>query len=375
MAGRDFLTERLDALRAAGNLRRLPGNPAGIDFWSNDYLGFSRLLGRGHASELVHTAPGSRLISGDHPAISGLEADIAAFHGFPAALLFGSGYSANLGLLSCLARRTDTIVYDELIHASLRDGIRLSGAAARRCPHNSLVQAARILTAARGDGQTFFVTESRFSMDGDRAPLAELADLCHHHGAHLIVDEAHAIGLDGPSGAGLVAQLGLAGAVFATVVTYGKAPGYHGAAVLGSNDLRDYLINFSRPFIFTTAPRPAYVTGLREVYDLMGTQQPELRQQLQRVIEGYRSLATEHLGELAAPNDGPIQLVHLPGNERVMALEGHLRERGLLVKAIRSPSVPPGTERLRICLHAFNSVGEVEQLIDGLTTGLAKISA
>ena len=149
----------------------------------------------------------------------------------------------------------------------------LSGAAARRCPHNQVEQWKSAITGARSDGQVFCLTESRFSMDGDAAPLAELAGACSEHGAHLIVDEAHSIGLDGPHGAGLVAELGLQSQVFATVVTYGKAPGFHGAAVLGSRVLRDYLINFSRPFIFTTAPRPAQVAGIRSVYQLLRTQQ------------------------------------------------------------------------------------------------------
>ncbi|WP_168797423.1 aminotransferase class I/II-fold pyridoxal phosphate-dependent enzyme [Neolewinella litorea] len=370
MAGPDFLESRLDALRAAGNYRELPGTRVGADFWSNDYLGLARRL-ESLSRPAFHTAPGSRLISGDHGGISALESDIAAFHGFPAALLFGSGYTANLGLLSCIARRTDTIVYDELIHASLRDGIRLSGAAARRCRHNSVSQARRLLDAARdGEGQSFFVTESRFSMDGDQAPLTELAQACDQAGAHLIVDEAHAIGIDGPKGAGCVADQQLQDRIFASVVTYGKAPGFHGAAVVGSRSLRDYLINFSRPFIFTTAPRPAQLAGLAEVYRLLDLEQSTLRQQLQHVIDHYCTRIGSELGSSIPVMDGPIQIMHLPGNDRVMALEKQLLERGLLVKGIRSPSVPRGTERLRICLHAYNTEAEIDQLTTALRGGM-----
>ncbi|PPK86620.1 8-amino-7-oxononanoate synthase [Neolewinella xylanilytica] len=357
----DFLHQRLGALRATGQFRELPGDLDGVDFWSNDYLGFSRLLGA--ESTTIAIAPGSRLISGNHSSITDLEAEIAAFHGFPAALLFGSGYTANLGLLSCVARRTDTVVYDELIHASLRDGIRLSGAAGRRCRHNHTGEADRLLSQSRSDGQTFFVTESRFSMDGDTAPLRELAELCHSHGAHLIVDEAHATGLEGTYGAGMVAELGLQDQVFAAVATYGKAPGYHGAAILGGTALRDYLINFSRPFIYSTGPRPMQISGIRRIYALLRERQPNAFANLQNVIATYQKRVATYLPAHLPIASGPIQLVPVPGNDRVMALEERLRAEGLLVKGIRSPSVPAGTERLRVCLHAFNTPAEVTSLV------------
>ncbi len=366
MDSQDFLTDRLALVHESGAHRDLPGLREGIDFWSNDYLGFSRLLPT--PTPTLSTAPGSRLISGDHDTITALEAEIAAFHGFPAALLFTSGYAANTGLLSCLGRRTDTFLYDALIHASMRDGIRLSGAAARRCPHNNGEQWALAIARSRSDGQVFCLTESRFSMDGDTAPLTELAQSCAEQGAHLIVDEAHSIGLDGPNGAGLVAALGIQDRVFATVVTYGKAPGFHGAAVLGSTALRDYLINFSRPFIFTTAPRPAQIEGIRSVYVLLRTQQPTQRRILTQLIQGFRQQVEQQgLAAYSPKAEGPIQTIHLSGNDKVMKLEDDLRRQGYLVKGIRSPSVPEGDERLRICLHAFNSREEVRGLLEGLS--------
>ena len=238
-----FLNDRLQALRDAGTYRTLPGKREGVDFWSNDYLGFAHTQRAGgvfastdvftSTGGFASTAPGSRLISGDDPSITKLERRIADFHGQPAALLFSSGYTANLGLLSCLARRGDTIIYDALIHASIRDGIRLSGAAARRCQHNGVAEVSRLLAAASPQGERFVVTESRFSMDGDVAPLEELAAVCTAHGAHLVVDEAHSIGIDGDRGAGLVAELGSQQQVLATVTTYGKAPAASGGGRVG----------------------------------------------------------------------------------------------------------------------------------------------
>ena len=364
-----FLTDRLDALRQTGQFRRLPAHQGGVDFWSNDYLGFAARIPP--PTEIEYIAPGSRLISGNHAGIEQLERDIADFHGFPTALLFGSGYTTNLGLLSCVARRTDTVVYDEYIHASLRDGIRLSGATGRRNKHNDLEDVDAMLRRARGGGNVFVVTESRFSMDGDTAPLTELAALCAERGAFLIVDEAHSTGLDGRAGRGLVSQLDLQDRVFAAVATYGKAPGYHGGAVLGSDALRDYLVNFSRPFIFTTGPRPAYIAGLRSVYGLLEREHTQTYEQLTHVIATYRTLAATELPDVPVQS-GPIQLLPAPGNERVMAVEAAIRKAGYLVKGIRSPSVPTGAERIRICLHAFNTPEEVAGLVSAMKEALQR---
>ena len=362
-----FLTDRLNPLREAGRFRELPGNRVGADFWSNDYLGFSRLLPA--RAPTLATSPGSRLISGDHDYITALEQRIAAFHGHPAALLFGSGYAANTGLISAIARRGDTLLYDALIHASIHDGMRLTRAEVRRCEHNAVAQWERALADRPAGGEVFVLTEARFSMDGDTAPLVELSRVCERYGAHLIVDEAHSFGLDGPQGAGMVAAAGLQERVFATVVTYGKAGGFHGAAVLGSAALRDYLINFSRPFIFTTAPRPEQVTGIAGVYDLLEQRQVEQRKLLQQTVATFKSGVSAYGLSAAVPvADGPIQAVIVPGNDAVMAAEQTLLEARLLVKGIRSPSVAAGTERLRICLHSFNTPEEIERLLAALVT-------
>ena len=378
-----FLTDRLAELREAGIYRTLPGERQGVDFWSNDYLGFAHTQRSGgvfastggfaSTGEFASIAPGSRLISGDDPSITKLERRIANFHGQPAALLFSSGYTANLGLLSCLARRGDTIIYDALIHASIRDGIRLSGAAARRCKHNDVGDIRRLLAAAPTEGQRFVVTESRFSMDGDVAPIAELAVACAGEGANLIVDEAHSIGIDGDRGAGLVAELGLQGQVLATVTTYGKAPAASGAAVLGSESLRDYLVNFSRPFIFTTGPRPEQLGGIARGYDLLIGSQKETRARLAKVIDRF-SINTfyQRVQGPTGQVSGPIQLVYPRGKGNVMDLEADLLADGYLVKGIRYPSVARGEERLRICLHAFNTLEEVDGLCGSLRRHLER---
>lgn len=360
-----FLQNRLDKIREAGNYRSLAGKVEGIDFWSNDYLGLARTrVPRTDESAVFSGATGSRSISGDDAAWHAIEAMIAAYHGHPAALVFNSGYTANLGLLSAILTRTDTIFYDELMHASCRDGLRLGQAKAIRFRHNDLQDLQEQLPKARTDGQLFVLTEGRFSMDGDLAPLEKIAAICQRVGAHLIVDEAHCCGLEGPQGAGLVAELRLQDQVFATVITYGKAFGAHGAAVLGSSSLREYLVNTCRPFIYTTGPAPAQWAGIQEAYARMEGLHGEQLHLLQLRIAQFReACAAAGLGERLAPVNGPIHIFSFPGNAAVMAAEAACREAGLLVKGIRTPTVKAGEERLRICLHAFNTEDEVDLLV------------
>ena len=309
-------------------------------------------------------ATGSRLISGNHPALTALESRIARHHGHPAALLFPSGYVANLGLLSALLRRGDVLLYDELMHASARDGLRLGQARTFRFRHNDVADLKEQLARHRGDGQTFVLTEGRFSMDGDLAPLTEIAAVCTQANARLLVDEAHSGGLEGDRGAGLVAALGLQDQTLATVITYGKAFGSHGAAVLGSSDLRDYLINVCRPFIYSTAPPPGQTTDISRAYDRMEALHAERLAALRTNIEYFRKAVTAAgLADHLPPVDGPVQPLRLPGNEAVMVAEAACRDAGLLVKGIRSPTVAVGAERVRVCLHAFNTSSEIEALV------------
>jgi 8-amino-7-oxononanoate synthase len=319
-------------------------------------------------------ATGSRSISGDADDYHAIEQMIANHHGFPAALVFNSGYAANLGLLSALLKRTDVILYDELIHASCRDGIRLGLAKAFRFSHNELENSLlKHLDKIDTGGQLFVLTEARFSMDGDLAPLAEMATLCKEYGAHLIVDEAHSGGLEGPGGAGLVAQLGLQHQVFASIVTYGKAFGAHGAAVLGSESLQQYLVNTCRPFIYTTGPAPGQWNAIAAAYAQLKDHHVDLSALLaQRVQQFMEGMATAGLSDLLTGFKGPIQVISVPGNEAVMKAEASCREAGLLVKGIRSPTVAVGSERLRVCLHAFNTEEEVMYLVGVLASTLKR---
>jgi 8-amino-7-oxononanoate synthase len=303
-------------------------------------------------------ATGSRLVSGTTQCHEDLEDFLAQFHNTSAALLFGSGYEANLGLLGSIGTRHDTIIYDEYVHASMRDGIRLSNARSFSFRHNDVDDLRKKLSAARGD--VFVAVESLYSMDGDTAPLRALCELCNEVGAHLIVDEAHSTGLFGGHGEGLVQSLALERNVFARVHTFGKAVGYRGAIIVGSETLREYLINFARPFIYSTAPDLITVRYMDAAYRLMSNAHEE-RAALQALVNGMKELQREFSTLEFLASDTPIQGVIIPTNEAVLAAEARLQDAGFFAKAIRSPTVPLGSERIRLCLHSFNTLDEIRE--------------
>lgn len=372
----DFLYKKLDERTSQNAFRRLRLPEGKTDFCSNDYLGIARQPGP--IGPIHHGSGGSRLLAGNYALIEDTEKQLAAFHAAPAGLIFNSGYDANLGVLSSIPQRGDTILYDYLSHASIRDGIRLSFAHSFSFQHNNAGDLEKKLQMASatahspagggthrsgaGPGNIFVVTESVFSMDGDQAPLKEIARLCDTYRAHLIVDEAHATGVIGEKGEGLVQELGLQSACFARIHTFGKAVGCHGAIVLGSRQLRDYLINFSRAFIYTTALPESSILAIRTAYEKFPGMDAE-RRQLQQLIARFQqaSLAFERL-----KSSTPIQGVVVPGNEAVRALADRLQGAGLDVRPILYPTVPKGGERLRIVLHAFNTLAEMDALIAGL---------
>jgi 8-amino-7-oxononanoate synthase len=286
-----------------------------------------------------------------------VEQDLASFHQATAALLFNSGYDANIGLFSSVPRRGDTVLYDQLIHASIRDGIRLSAAQSYSFLHNNTVDLEKRLK--RAIGNVFVAIESVYSMDGDLAPLEEMVSLCKFYKAHLVVDEAHATGVVGPAGAGLVQALGLKSDCFARVHTFGKAVGCHGAVVLGSETLRQYLINFSRSFIYTTALPPASLAAIEAGYAHFPYMDAE-RKHLQQLVKEFRA-AIPAAG--LRPGDLPIQAVLTPGNENARKVAADLQLAGLDARPILSPTVPAGEERLRIVFHSFNTEEETRQLI------------
>lgn len=364
MNGEDFLLNALNKRREQHAFRqlRLPGRMA--DFCSNDYLGLARservqeaALTISRQLPQVHGSGGSRLLAGNYALVEEVEQLLAAFHKAPAGLIYNSGYDANLGLFSSVPQKGDTIIYDQLIHASIRDGIRLSSAQAFSFLHNDMEDLQKKLLNATG--RIFVAVESVYSMDGDMAPLEDIVALCARQGALLIVDEAHATGVVGERGEGLVQALQLADKCFARVHTFGKAVGCHGAIILGSGTLRDYLINFSRSFIYTTALPPHAVAVIMASYDIFPEMHLE-REHLGRLIAQFRAGIVP---ERRLDSKTPIQVVMTPGNEQARNMAGKLQSEGLDVRPILHPTVPKGQERLRVVLHSFNTVEEVERLL------------
>lgn len=358
------MSGKLEERKAQDALRRLRLPDGKADFCSNDYLGVvtKGLLAGVVGESEAHGSGGSRLLAGNYALIEAVEKTIADFHGAEAGLIYNSGYDANLGVLSCVPQRGDVVLYDALSHASIRDGIRLSFARAYAFAHNDLGDLERRLVAAPVTTNIFVLTESVFSMDGDQAPLAGMVALCRRFGARVIVDEAHGTGIIGEKGEGLVQAMGLEGDCFARIHTFGKAVGCHGAIVVGSALLRDFLINFSRSFIYTTALPPASIRALGAAYALLPRLGAE-RERLGRLIERFRSAG---IGFERLDSRTPIQVVVVPGNVAVKAVAERLQAAGLDVRPILSPTVERGRERLRIVLHAFNTDEEVDRLIEGL---------
>ncbi|HSZ87093.1 MAG TPA: aminotransferase class I/II-fold pyridoxal phosphate-dependent enzyme, partial [Puia sp.] len=261
----EFLNKKLAERKDLNAYRQLQLPKNKIDFFSNDYLGISKAkLLSAVDGQLSTGSTGSRLLSGNYPLIEETEKMIATFHDAESGLIFNSGYDANVGLVSCIAQRGDTILYDHLSHASIRDGMRLSFAQSFSFVHNDTEDLEKKLKAAQGN--IFVVTESVFSMDGDIAPLKIISELCEKYNANLIVDEAHATGVVGEKGEGLVQQLNLQEKCFARMHTFGKALGCHGAVILGSETLKNYLINFSRAFIYTTSLPEISVEAIKNSY-------------------------------------------------------------------------------------------------------------
>lgn len=351
-------------------LRTLPLPPEGIDFYSNDYLGLAKSSLLSHAIDnefkLINGsrngATGSRLLSGNSSFAEALENKIASFNQVESALIYASGYSANLGLISCLATKDTTLIMDELIHASLIDGARLGLAERIRFKHNNVHDLEEKLSKI--SGQKIVIVESVYSMDGDICPLDEVTKLCEKFNALLIVDEAHSIGIHGKSGGGMVSKLGLENKVFARIITYGKAPGIHGAAVVGPKWLRDYQINFSRSLIFSTAPSPHHIASISAFYNHISECRKE-RSNLQKNIEYFTKNRNQSNRDWLQSNS-QIQSLIVPGNSQVIDKSQQLQDAGINALPIRKPSVPEGKERIRFCLHSYNTKEEINHLFTTL---------
>jgi 8-amino-7-oxononanoate synthase len=358
----DRLTNELSALRAADQLRDL-ANPSGIQLGSNDYLGLSthpRLksaIARALAEDDRFCSTGSRLLTGNHERWDRLEADFAAFVHADAALYFPTGYAANIGLLSSVLKEGDIVFSDAANHASLIDGIRLSHARRVIVPHLDLDYLERELKqSAPGGGEKFVIVECIFSMDGDRARLSELFNLCERYGAWLIIDEAHSTAVDDP--------IKRPECVLATVHTCGKALASMGAFVAGSRTLRDFLINRARTFIFTTGLPPYCAAHVHEAMILAAGS--DARRKHLADLGKYLRKNMQSLGFNTGRSDSQIVPLVLGSNDTVLRFASVLAAAGFSVSAIRPPTVPAGTSRLRISLNANLSISDIDRFLNAL---------
>jgi 8-amino-7-oxononanoate synthase len=359
------LQSLLDKRKSQGTLRTLtlPGNL--IDFYSNDYLGLSRseeLFDRisERVSALPHLvgATGSRLLSGNSWYAEQMESKLAKFFDGESATIFNSGYAANVGVLSAVPQRGDTIIYDELSHASLKDGARLS--LAKRFPfrHNDLDDLESKLKISAGN--VYIAVESVYSMDGDLSPLKEIISLSKQYNASIILDEAHSTGIFGKKGNGIANHLSCANDIAIRIYTFGKALGCHGACVIGSETLKSFLINYSRPFIYSTALPFHSLAAIECAIDFL-MENLSLKDTLFEKISLFSLLMEKH-----KPNPTPIQTSIFQDPESVRKIASGLQESGFDLRAIVAPTVPKGKERLRICLHAFNDDNEIRRLCEAI---------
>lgn len=366
--------DMLDELKTRAVYRSLR-QTAGADFTSNDYLALadSERMRRAMVGALERGVPsgsgGSRLLRGNHPEHERIEHVAAQFFGTERALLFGSGYAANTALLSTLPQRDDLVVYDQYVHASTHDGMKLGRANCVSFPHNDAGAAHDAIRAWRqggGTGTPWIVIESVYSMEGDRAPLAALKAVAKRYGAFLIIDEAHATGVFGPDGRGLAAELE-GGDQVLVLHTGGKALGVSGAIVTGPSILCDFLVNRARPFIFATAPSPLVATALGESLAIL-REEPERRTRLAALAAHARNALQEQLG-LAAPQSQILPVI-IGESEAALQVAEKLQGAGFDVRAIRPPTVPPGTARLRISITLHTSESGIDALVRAMSEAM-----
>ena len=390
------LSAKLETRKQNNALRQLPSASYAIDFASNDYLGFAKLktiFDQTHQFLIDNNycqngATGSRLLSGNHPLYEITENYLAQFHQADSALIFNSGYDANIGFFSSVPQKGDFILYDELCHASIRDGIRLSHAKSYKFQHNDSEDLERLIIqcqteSGRGAISTYnlqlttynqqpttiyIVTESVFSMDGDFPDFETIISIAEKYHALVVVDEAHAIGVFGENGSGLLQQLQVQSKIFARIITFGKGLGCHGAAILGSDELKHYLINFARSFIYTTGLSPHAIATIYSAYQELNTEKAAQQALRENINFFNQQKQLFGLKPLFVRSKSAIQSAIIPGNEKVKSIATQLQQNGFDVKAILSPTVPEGQERLRICIHSYNSEAEISKVLELLAT-------
>ena len=363
---RAFLEER----KTQSLYRQLSSSKQAIDFSSNDYLGLSKsqdLLE--HAEKLRREnfgnqvgSTGSRLLNGHHAFIDLLEEKIADFHNAESALVFNSGYSANSGLLSTVTRKGDLILCDESVHASILEGIKLSKADSQSFKHNSVKDLSNKIPEA--EKSVFVVTESVFSMDGSESPLTEMASVCKKQGAQLIVDEAHAFGVRGELGQGRCLEMSNEEQCFARVYTYGKAGGFQGASIVGSQLLKDYLINYCKTFIYTTAMSSHDYCRIMAIYDYLSKPQDAPKRLDERI---NHFLKYTDGSDLSITGSGPIFYLEVGDSSKARELCSALNDVDLDLRPIVSPTVPKGQEGIRIILHCYNADDQIDLLVKKLS--------
>lgn len=360
----ETIIHQLEKRKSSNSFRELKQMDHLVDFSSNDYLGLARntelrnfLEKRNEGHKNLSGGTGSRLISGQHRAYQEVEAFLSTIFRSEKVLLYNSGYAASQGVVSAIPQRGDTILYDQLAHVCLKEGAWLSKAESSSFKHNDLDDLERKLSKSKG--QCYVVTETVFSMDGDLAPVESICQLCEKYQAWLIVDEAHSTGLYGENGGGLLLAKGLQDRVLARIYTFGKGMGLHGAAVAGREELINYLINFSRTFIYTTSLPPASILAIKAHFEFLSAHQ-DLMRLLSEKINLFKAAYPE------AVSDTAVQPILISGNEAARTAAGGLQGKGFDVRAILSPTVQEGAERLRVSLHVHNTDAQIKQLAAAL---------
>lgn len=364
-----------------GTLRSLTAQHHLVDFTANDYLGFAHSAALQQATENILQnlpfkmgATGSRLISGNGALYQELETFLAQFFNTDAALVFNSGYDANLGFFQAVPQRGDIIFYDELSHASIRDGLQLSHAKSFKFKHNNLAHLQQLVQTHKNktltNGVVYVVTESVFSMDGDTPNLRALANLCTQNKLHLVVDEAHALGVFGK---GLVAHLQIEQQIFGRIITFGKALGTHGAAVLGSQSLVQYLVNFARSLMYTTAlPNHTLASIMAAFTQLQSAAGKQAQKSLQNNIDYFKKCVVQmSLGAYFGKSNSAIQLMHLTPISTLKKMANHLAANGYAVKPIFAPTVAVGQERLRFCIQATHNQQQIKNVLQLIAQNLS----